>query len=623
MKSSKKVLILKNTASSILMRFGLNKIKSKFLILFIFLILLPTIIISAFIYKNSSDALYLQSSEYTLLLMQQLNSNISSFINQMERQSNLPLLEYKTMSSDVQKILKNSSPISEQQRISNEYALRSMFINIKYSNDYIDNIMLYANDGNAYSFYDEVAVEPDYTKTEWFQKTQAANGEAYFISPHVFEAGKLRTKTVFSIARQLKDFSTLRQLGIIVIDADINAIADPCQKINLGSGSNVIITDGAGNMIYSKNTQFISSSNKLDIDTEISGASGVMTDHIQSQTVQITWYTSKEIGWKFFGIAPVSEINKGIAKIQQNIYFFYISLFIFALIFFASISFGVIKPINRLRDLMKTVDKGNFDISIKVNSNDEIKELGDSFNAMIAKINELVNKVYTVDLAKKQAELNALQSQINPHYLYNTLESIRMMAAINDDVDVMNMIAALGDSFRYIINISNEVVTVADEINHINNYLMIQKMRYQDRISYKVEIDPDIVKCKILKLILQPIVENSILHGLENKVTDGHISVSGYREGDNIIFRISDDGAGIPESQLTEIKQIVFEGNRIDSKQFIGLTNIYERLKIYFDDHFTLDIASKPGAGTTVTLKVPSDFDPRLIKLNTQDSQPN
>lgn len=584
----------------------IKSIKTKFVLIFVLLILMPMIIFSSIAYHRSSTALNTQVSKYTLLIMKQLNKNVNNFVEQMDKISKVPMLDYKELGSDVQKILKEGNEISALKRIDNEYKMRDFFLNLKFMDKYIVNITIYTQKGSIYSFDASIPINNNYKEEEWYKKAVEANGNKVLLGTHkqMGEAGNLRQ--VFSFVRQINDFYTRKPLGIIVIDADIKVIKEIIKEIDLGSDGNIVIASENGSIIVNNNERYIS--RKIGngyLDKILEEESGELIQKVEGENLLITWYTSEFTGWKLIGIVPKREINRDILLIRNSLIIIMSLFIVFTFLVFTRISSSMINPINKLRRLMKEAERGDFNISINIDTEDEIKQLGSSFNLMIRKIKQLIDEVYNVELEKKQAELNALQSQINPHYLYNTLESIKMTAALNDDMEVMNMISILADTFRYSINIKNEVVTVEQEIKHVNNYISIQKMRYQDRLQADINIDKEIMNYKIIKLVIQPIVENSIYHGLGEKTGNGHISITGKKEGDKIKFEIMDDGVGMTERQLQEIRYILKNGKHTNNRRSIGLLNINERLRLYFGDAYSMDIASSPGTGTKVTLNIP------------------
>lgn len=588
--------------------FSLNhirSIKSKFTLIYILLILLPMSVSTGIAYYKSSTALNTQASKYTLLLMKQLNRSINAYVEQMDKISKVPMLSYKEMGNDIQNILNEGDDISEQERINNQYKMRDFFLNLKFMDKYIANITIYSRNGSTYTFDDSISTSKDYKEEEWYKRTVDAKGNKILLGTHIQKGEESGPRLVFSLARQINDFYTRKPLGVIIIDADIRVINDICREIDFGKGGSVIIAGEDGNIIFDNQEKNISGRLYGYMDKVLKKESGEIIQKIDNKNLLITWYTSEFTGWKLIGMIPINEIHRDIISMRYIVFFVLVLLSIFAFIIFFRISSSIINPVNKLRSLMKKAEKGDFDVSIKIDSDDEIRQLGESFNIMIARIKELINKVYNSELAKKQAELNALQSQINPHYLYNTLESIRMMAALNDDTDVMNMITILGETFRYSINIANEIVTIEQEIKHVNNYLTIQKMRYQNRLQADIIIDENIMQCRIIKLVIQPIVENSIYHGLGNKMGIGHVSVIGRKENNTVKLEIIDDGTGMTNEQLVEIREVLKSNKPSNNKRSIGLSNINERLRLYFGEAYRMEITSSPDAGTRVSLMIP------------------
>lgn len=256
---------------------------------------------------------------------------------------------------------------------------------------------------------------------------------------------------------------------------------------------------------------------------------------------------------------------------------------------------------------MKLAENGDFSISFDENRGDEVGQLGKSFNKMLFKIKELINTVYEVRLKEREAELNALQSQINPHFLYNTLESISITALLNNDMDAVNMIGILVKFFRYNISKGKEIVEISKEIEHINNYLEIQKYRFKDKFQIFINIDKEIYNYKIIKLALQPLVENSIYHGLERKKGTGSIKIIGIKENNKVKISIIDDGIGIDPDTLDKLNRTLNKSKsaNVDSSRSIGLQNVHERIQLYFGDEYGLKISSKSGEGTEITLTIP------------------
>lgn len=252
---------------------------------------------------------------------------------------------------------------------------------------------------------------------------------------------------------------------------------------------------------------------------------------------------------------------------------------------------------------MRRVEDGDFDVDIDIRSNDEIEHLGTSFKVMLQRIKELMKQTKEDQAAIRRSELKALQAQINPHFLYNALDAIVWMAESKKHDKVVLMTSALAKYFRISLSKGKEVIQVKDEIEHIKNYLVIQKIRYDKKLEYTIDVDQDILKYDILKLVLQPLVENSIYHGIKNLPGGGTVEIVGKQVDDKILLQVKDNGVGIPEERLENILQSESE-DKVRTGG-VGLKNVHERIQLYYGEAYGLSIESKVNVGTTVNVWLP------------------
>jgi two-component system sensor histidine kinase YesM len=277
-------------------------------------------------------------------------------------------------------------------------------------------------------------------------------------------------------------------------------------------------------------------------------------------------------------------------------------------IFFVSsfiISRSIIKPIQKLLRAMNRAPSGNFmKVSAERNSF-EMEQLYDGYNQMIEQIDQLLKRVIEEQKTIRRAELNALQSQIKPHFLYNTLDSITSLALSGDNEQVCGLIEALGTYYRLSVSKGQDVITVSEEIEMVRNYLKIQSVRYDNVFEAQFEVDRECAMIPIPKLVLQPLVENSLYHGIRPKGTKGIIRISTRSVDSAVVITISDDGVGMSKEEIEEILLTERQGQ---IKSF-GLWGTKERLRIFYDDRDVLHIDSEPGVGTTITLTLPIGVD--------------
>jgi two-component system sensor histidine kinase YesM len=302
------------------------------------------------------------------------------------------------------------------------------------------------------------------------------------------------------------------------------------------------------------------------------------------------------------GISYVDELSEN----KRNLESYLLLIVIFGLVFEIGasifISQKVSQPIKRLERKMKLVEKGDFDIYLEVKGEDEVKKLSKSFNIMVARIKQLMQEIILEQEAKRKSEFKALQAQINPHFLYNTLDSIVWMNENQKHEGVTTMVAALAKFFRVSISRGNEIISVSDEIEHARSYLTIQEVRYKDKFDFIIDAEPEVLKYKTLKLILQPIIENAIYHGINQLHEKGKIKIKVSIENDNILFSVTDNGYGIRPSVL---KNILVMESQNEQTSGVGLKNVNERIKLCYGREYGIEINSELDIGTTVNIRIP------------------
>ncbi|MCL5071255.1 MAG: sensor histidine kinase, partial [Actinobacteria bacterium] len=274
-------------------------------------------------------------------------------------------------------------------------------------------------------------------------------------------------------------------------------------------------------------------------------------------------------------------------------------------------------PIIELNNVLKEIGRGNFGIKINIKRPDEIGQLALGVGEMAHELRDLISRTSMAKLKQKEAEFKALQNQINPHFLYNTLESIQMKAVVNKQPEISDMTAALGKLIRLSISRGAEIVPIKQEIEHVGLYIKLQKIRYGDKLDCAIRFDEDIMELYSVKLILQPIVENSIYHGLEKKLAGGRIVLTGEIIEGDVIIKIQDNGAGMAAKKLMLIRRsMVGDGTYEAETTNIGVKNVHERIKLYFGEQYGLDIYSSKDVGTMVVIKIPANKDNTITTNN-------
>lgn len=319
----------------------------------------------------------------------------------------------------------------------------------------------------------------------------------------------------------------------------------------------------------------------------------------------IIYNVSASDGWKFIKIIPTYILNK---KANDSLRWGFLIGGIFligSILLVMLIANAITDPLKKLSRQMEKVGAGDFHVQLEIAGNDEIAYLADKFNWMVGKINELINDEYKAKISEKNARLQALEAQINPHFLYNALQAISTKAIFHGTKDISQMIDALASTLRYCFK-GSDMVTMEQELAHIQNYLILQKARFGERLNVDFDMDPVILRLNIPKLTIQTLIENSIGHGLEQITGPIRIIIVGKLGDGNVMIKVTDDGPGITADRLAQVIQEFQEPNSVTAySQSIGLKNIFTRLKLIFGDSASLIIANRPEGGTVVSLIIP------------------
>lgn len=306
-------------------------------------------------------------------------------------------------------------------------------------------------------------------------------------------------------------------------------------------------------------------------------------------------------GWKTYSVVAVQDIFPQAAQLRGTIAMIVMLAVFVALIIVTIISYSITAPIRELSNAMKQVEQENFDIEIQSSRKDEIGHLITSFHYMVGRIRQLICEVYQKKIEQKNAEIRALQAQINPHFLYNTLDSINWMLIERDELDISDVVISLGEILRYAIGGQNHLVPLRSEARYIESYLFIQKNRLEERLSYQWELDEDALDVLVPKLIMQPIVENAVIHGIEPLKQGGMILMKAWVEGETLMLRVTDNGRGMNREELEALREKITGKDEIEN---IGMRNIQKRIELTFGQEQAMEIQSIQGEGTTITLRM-------------------
>lgn len=449
----------------------------------------------------------------------------------------------------------------------------------------------------------------DLTEQEWFTSAMDEIENMHFSTPHVqniFESSNYRYYWVVSLSRaiEITNVGNTRR-GVLLVDMNYNGIERLFEKVNERSMGYVYLTDKNGEIIYHPMQQALYS--KLISESNYSAASHEDGDYIedfQGERRAVVVKTVGYTGWKIVSVTPINELAFDIN--QQRLFMAMVATLTILLILFGNIaiSYIVTDPIKQLEKSLVQLEEGYLiEDDIYIGGSHEIRHLGRTIRDMVRQMRALTDSMVRAEKEKRKSELDALQSQINPHFLYNTLDSVVWMIEAERYRDAISMVTALASLFRVSLSKGNTVITIHDEIVHARNYLNIQKVRFKNKFEYSIDIAPEIEECSTVKLIVQPLIENAIYYGVQHMDGDGEISIRGYEKDGDIFIDVSDNGMGIPpETVDTLLKDKARSRGRGSG---IGLWNVNQRINLYFKGEYGLKIESELDEGTTVTIHLP------------------
>ncbi len=580
------------------MRFGFVKffrnssIHRKLLLSLSFLVVIPLFILGILSYRGSSRVI---SEKTTELYEQALSQTVENYRIIFDEIESISL--FLLANDDVRDLLNETRSVPEFFRARGKLDLT---VTNHFKKTYILSLAISSNDRSISYQVGTSVISED--ANIWYKMAEETRGEPVWSSIHdIVNILDGSTVKVVSLYRQVIDLDKNIPIGMIRISMSEDAI------YNLYK--NLIVDDGTITYIVDKNGKMVSHSNKALLGNLVPDREILIALQEGKQ-----FLTRKISGNRYAIIKKVPGYNYTIVKIIPYESIFYDSFFIRNLILFTMtgcLIFGltigyiltcnITKPINLLTEKMNEVENGNFDVSVDIRAKDEMGRLSHHFNNMVLKIKTLIRDLYEVRLKEREAELKALQEQINPHFLYNTLDTIRWTARKNGDFESGEYIEILSDLLRQNLNNGKYYTSIGREVANLKNYIFLQKKRYGDRLRIVVNIDEDLYSYKIIKLVLQPLVENAINYGIAPVSEKALITISAEYQNDMITIKVIDNGLGVDDGVINEIIH-----SQEDTKRVYALKNINERIKYHFGEKYGLSFKSILNEGTKATVIIPA-----------------
>jgi len=579
-----KFFILKNLKDKYLN----SKISIKIIVYFSIIFVLSTVILT-FAYKKINSIYNIEKMKQSSVeVLESAETNTSMIIDNVNNVSKMII-----SSDNVQNTLKRVQEEGTAYDNISNYLIQ--FTNFS-SN--ISSIYVLDNYGNKY--YSENVFYKDFQmdkikNSEWYNELLEGKGK-YILRLNGGGFFEGYGNNYVSLIREINDINTGEKIGLIIINMNENAFYNLSLKLNNQYGTKLIIKNDkdeliTGSEVDSKILSRIKNYN--DSKSKVF----FLEEKIQDKDYIISNLKNSDYNWN---LTTVAEYNESPEQTKYTNYFLLcFSIINFLLIIIGSIVISkfITMPLKKLSESMKGIQSGEFNIVNIKTYNDEVGELKKGYNIAISQINLLLDKIRKDEKIKRQNELNLLMSQIKPHFLYNTFDTINSLALLGKNKTIYEMIKALGKFYRTSLNNGKDIITVKEEINTVKSYLIIQNIRYEDMFEVEYDLDPRCDDFKIIKLVLQPLVENAIYHGIRSSKDKGKIRISTSQDEEKVILTLEDNGNGMEESQVRNINENKTTG--------IGVRTTKERLRVFYGDEHEFIVESKKNVGTRITIKMP------------------
>ncbi|MGN7941578.1 cache domain-containing sensor histidine kinase [Virgibacillus sp. 6R] len=550
--------------------------------------LLFTIVGFQYAFKSYDEQIYRKSSQVLIMSSNQIEDELKNI-----EELSFNILKDNTLQTN---LMKSKEEITNYEQYQIESEIWEKLTSYIGNEKYIQSIYLFDQYGREYRAGRDNSEKIDKYKSKLFKKSIAGDGSNVWVS---FEDS---SNLIYS-TRQIKAYKNLsfELLATLVIEVNLDEIVKELPREWDGQEGGIIISNSE-RPFYLENSIL----NYEQLIFPIKNSQGYLIKKEKGRTFFITYSKSPYADWTYWNIIPFGAMFAKVTAMKYIVIIIFLLLYSGAIFLAIKFSKHITNPIEKLVSSMKSVQKGDFNIPESIKSNEynfhnEVAILHNNFYMMIDRINELIKENYEKQLLIKDTEFKALQSQINPHFLYNTLESINWLAKINNQQKISNMVESLGYLLRNAISIKEDVITVREELEIVKHYVTIQKFRFEDRLNFEIEINEQEMDCIVPKLVVQPLVENSINYALETMIECCQIKVIVKKVKNDLHIIVEDNGIGMDKDHLEN----VMKGEYKSKGNGIGLKNIESRIKFVFGQEYGLTVESKLNVGTKVILVIP------------------
>ncbi|HEX7057583.1 MAG TPA: sensor histidine kinase [Bacilli bacterium] len=571
-------------------------LRGKFMIAIIMLVFAPVIALGVISYLTFSETIEKKTSDFYKVSLQETDRKLNYALNQINSVTDVGIVQ-----PVVQKMLKRDiSAISdsEEQELNNLFLSHPRIISLSL---YSKTRLLYTTNPALTSSFSVIVKQP------WYKEMKNLNGKPLWLGP--YENDALAEPRYLTFARTVKDYYSLEDIGMLVLTVKPDILEQVFWEASILKQGDILLVNKNGDIIFSKSGRYFGGKDRLPLHFG-QNAKNSYIETYQGEKSFITVVPSFNENWYLVAETSFRALRSESAKIRN------ITLALLAFSLLTALAFDLlfisklVKAISRVVKGMKRVEQGIFNPVIPVKSDiklgkDESTMLVDGFNRMSGQIKELISTVEQEQQRKKEAEMQALVAQINPHFIYNSLESINSLAIIHGNKEISKMVVSLGRLLRISISDSPELIPLSMEMEHVKHYLAIQKFRFEDKFEYEIDLPEELGNVLTQKLFVQPIVENALYHGIEPMHGVGKLLIRARRYHANIVIDVIDNGLGFDNETLRSLSENSLTGAKKYYHKGVGLKNVHERIRIRFGSPYGIMICSSPHDGTTVRIRLP------------------
>ena len=570
------------------------KIKTRIILIYISVLIFSILLSFSIISYINREYTKQEVGEVGIQTVNALKGNLDIIFENVTQFSDLIYFD-----EDIQSSLKNINSMYMDPFIHNN--ISKSLVNMILSGDYLSGVYIFDKYQNPYSSYKmaPAAIHVDEIEaTNWYKDLQDANGNGFFIHRSEEIVEYRYNRNYISYVRQIGDMNTYEPLATLLVTIDAKIIEDHFKEVSASFDNNFFIVDENNNYVIPPKEHHEEFSNYLNEKPITSG--GYDSVFLDNNNVIMVSQDMGISGWKLIGafkidnmsvMAPYYTTAIGLIIAMNILFIFISSVFLTRLIF---------KPLAKVEKHMEMVERGHF-IEMPVDGHqNEINNLKGVFNHMTLSIKNLIQRVKDEEQIIAKGKLDIINAQINPHFLYNTLDAVSALALMEDHESCFKMTQALGSFYRNSLNSGMDFISIRDELESIESYITILNIRYDNKIKVEYEVEEELLDDKILKLLLQPPVENAVHHGIKGKEGEGHIHIRVYKEDEEIIFTVSDDGKGMSEKRIEE----VMSGEHITNRSGFGIHSQIQRIRLLYGIENPIIIRSEVGAGTEIKIRV-------------------